>query len=42
MTEMQKVSKLMETMKKRLSPQRYERFVSVYEQLKKGNEVKAQ
>jgi PHD/YefM family antitoxin component YafN of YafNO toxin-antitoxin module len=40
MTESQKMSKLMETMKKRLSPERFERFVETYEQLKKENEVK--
>jgi hypothetical protein len=40
MTENQKMSKLMETMKARLSPERYERFVASYERLKKENEVK--
>lgn len=41
MTENQKMSKLMETLKMRLSPERYERFVTSYERLKKGNEVKS-
>lgn len=36
----QKISKLLATMKNRLSPERYAHFIAVYENLKKRNEVK--